>query len=121
VEKSVNKFLAYSVIAILLGSVMMVVPLAVLGPENLVPTDSNHDVLWTGEENAERNDCPPDAQSLTTKSNGTDTYDSLSERGGHETELALDTASGLSSMGLMVVPGFLVALGVFVYLKKWTV
>ena len=117
-----NKFLAYSVIAILLGSVMMVVPLAVLGPDNLVPTDSNHDVLWAGEENAERNDCPPDAQSLPTNPNSTDTYDNSSKYFVHPTGTEeADLASGLSSMGLMVVPGFLVALGVFVYLKKRTV
>lgn len=116
-----NKFLAYSVIAILLGSVIMVVPLAVLGPDNLVPDDKQYNVLSAGEENSERNNPPPDSQSLTGQPNGTDNYDNSSRGFNHETEVALGAASGLSSMGLMIVPGFLVALGVFVYLKKRTV
>ena len=116
-----NKFLAYSVIAILLGSVMMVVPLAVLGPDNLVPVDSNDNVLGAGEENAERSDCPPESQASIPQPNGTETCDNTSQYFVHETGLSdADVASGLSSMGLMVVPGFLVALGVFVYLKKRT-
>ena len=113
-----NKFLAYTVIAILLGSVTMIVPLAMLGPDNLVPADSNHNVLASGEENVERKDPPPDSLA-TQHPNGTENYDNSStyfvqEKGLNEA----DVASGLSSMGLMIVPGFLVALGVFVYLKK---
>jgi hypothetical protein len=121
-EKSVNKFLAYTVIAILLGSVTMVVPLALLGPDNLVPDDKRYNTLGAGEENVERSDCPPSSELTTQQANGTETYDSSSDPPSFESGLGeADVASGLSSMGLMIVPGFLVALGVFVYLKKRTV
>ena len=115
-----NKFIAYTVVAILLGSVMMVFPLAMLGPDNLVPDDKQYNILGAGEENSQRSDCPPSSEGTTQQSNGTDTYHNSSQNFVHETEVSLNTASGLSSMGLMVVPGFLVALGVFIYLKKRT-
>jgi hypothetical protein len=116
----VNKFLAYTVVAILLGSVMMVVPLAVLGPDNLVPDDGKYNTLGAGEETAQRNDSQLDTLTIPP-SNGTETYDNSSQYFVHQTESeGADVASGLSSMGLMVFPSFLVALGVFVYLKKRT-
>jgi hypothetical protein len=117
--KSVNRFLVYTVIAILLGSVTMVVPLALLGPDNLVPADSNDNIIGTGEETAERNDAliSPDAAAQQTE--GAGTYDAPSKKPSFESGLGkADVASGLSSMGVMIVPGFLVALGIFVYLKK---
>ena len=117
--KSVNKFLVYTVIAILLGSVTMVAPLALLGQDNLVPAATNDDVLWAGDGTAERNDTliAPDASTQQTE--GAGTYDNSSESPSFESGLGeADVASGLSSMGLMIVPGFLVALGIFVYLKK---
>ena len=43
-----NKILAYTVIAILLGSVTMVVPLALLGPNNLVPADTTNTYSGSG-------------------------------------------------------------------------
>ncbi len=116
--KSVNKFLVYTVIAIFLGSVTMVVPLALLGPDNLVPAASNDNIFGAGEETAERNNTiSPDAAIQQTE--GAGTYDASSEKPSFESGLGeADVASALSSMGLMIVPGFLVALGIFVYLKK---
>jgi hypothetical protein len=117
--KNVNRFLVYTVIAILLGSVTMVGPLALLGPDNLVPTAANDNVRGAGDGTAERNDTliSPDAAPQQTE--GTGTYDGSSEKPSFESGLGeADIASGLSSMGLMIVPGFLVALGILVYLKK---
>ena len=117
--KSVNKFLVYTVIAILLGSVTMAVPLALLGPDNLVPTASNDNIFGARDGTAERNDTliSPDATPQQTEDTGT--YDASSEKPSFESGLGkADVASGLSSIGLMIVPGFLVALGIFVYLKK---
>ena len=103
-EKSVNKILVYTVIAILLGTVTMVVPLALLGPSNLI---QDNDVLTSPEPSAEQ-------------SGGIEPYDSSSKESvGRESSLReTDVASDLSSIGLMTVPSFLVALGVFVYIKK---
>lgn len=116
--KSVNKFLAYTVIAILLGSVTMVAPLALLGQDNLVPSASKDNVLGASEGTAERNDTfvSPDVSTQQTEDTGTYVPSEISS---FESGLGkADVTSGLSSMGLMIVPGFLVALGVFVYLKK---
>jgi hypothetical protein len=115
VEKSLNKILVYTVIAILLGSVTMVVPLALLGPNNLVPAESTDNLLESGEEKIERNGTLACPDVTPQQTDGTGTYTiSSSESGVGEA----DVASGLSSIGLMIVPGFLVALGVSVYLKK---
>jgi hypothetical protein len=114
-EKSVNKILAYTVIAILLGSVTMVVPLALLGPNNLVPADTTNTYSGSGEELSERKDTLAPSEATTQQTN--ETCPSYSQDSGLG---EADVASGLSSAGLMIVPGFVVALGVFVYLKKRT-
>ena len=114
-----NKILAYTVIAILLGSITMVVPLALLGPNKLVPVDSKDNAPGSGEETYERNDALafPNITSQQTDSIGT--YDKSSSPPSFESGLGIaDVNSGLSSVGLMIVPGFVVALGIFVYLKK---
>ena len=118
-EKSVNKILVYTVIAILLGSVTMVVPLALLGPSNLIPDDKyiNNE---SGEETFERNDVLSSHEPSAEQSGDTETYDiSPTEAAKSESTLGeTGVVSDLSSIGLMAVPSFLVALGVFVYLKK---
>ena len=116
--KKVNRFLAYTVIAILLGSVTMIVPFALLGPDNLVPTTSNDNVLEVSEGTAERNDVAPSFDATTQQQNGNETYDNSPENSVPTSLWETDVASGLSSIGMMIVPGFLVALGIFVYLKK---
>ena len=114
-EKSVNKILTYTVIAILLGSVTMVVPLALLGPDNLVPDDTTKTYSGSGEELSDSRDTFAPSGATTQQTN--DTCPSYSQDSG---VAKADVASELSSMGLIIVPGFLVALGVFVYLKKQT-
>ena len=118
-EKSVNKVLVYTVIAILLGSVTMVVPLALLGPSNLIP-DDKYINTESGEETLERNGVLSIPEASAEQSGGTDTYDSSpKEPAACESTLrGTDVASDMSSIGLITVPSFLVALGVFVYLKK---
>jgi len=117
----VNKVLVYTVIAILLGSVTMVVPLALLGPSNLIP-DKNHTdtVPESGVETLERNGVLSSSEVSAEQSGGTETYDGSSkEVSACDSSLkGTGVASDLSSIGLITVPSFLVALGVFVYLKK---
>lgn len=120
-EKSVNKILVYTVIAILLGSVTMVVPIALLGPSNLIPDNNYTDTVpESGEETFERNDVLASPDASAEQSGDTETYDNSSkEPSACESTLSgTGVVSDLSSIGLMAVPSFLVALGVFVYLKK---
>ena len=137
-EKSVNKILVYTVIAILLGTVTMVAPLALLGPEDPIPdaepTLTVPEYTVTVPEAAE-----PSDQERSSENGGTfESNDVLAspeapvepeptepdEPSPQEPELVLlvvktaETPSDLSPIGLMTVPSFLVALGVFVYLRK---
>jgi len=116
--KNVNRFLVYTVIAILLGSITMIAPLALLGPYNLVPTTSNDNILEASEGTTERSDVAPSFDATTQQPNGNETYDNSPENPIPTSIVETDVASGLSSMGVMIVPGFLVALGIFIYLKK---
>jgi hypothetical protein len=113
-----NRIIAYTVIAILLGSVTMVVPLALLGPSNLIPDKNYTDTVpEAGGETPERNGVLTAPEASAEQLDGTATYDlSTSESTWGEA----DVASSLSSIGLITVPSFLVALGVFVYLRKRT-
>ena len=113
-----NKILVYTVIAILLGSVTMVVPLALLGPSNLIPDDNYLDTVpESGGETFERNGVLTSPEAPAEQLDDTATYD-LST--GESTLRETDVASNLSSIGLITVSSFLVALGVFVYLRKRT-
>jgi len=117
----VNRILVYTVIAILLGSVTMVVPLALLGPSNLIPDNNYTDTIpESGEETFERNGVLTAPEATTEQLGGTDTYDDSSKEvsAGESSLKGTGVASDLSSIGLITVPSFLVALGVFVYLKK---
>jgi hypothetical protein len=118
-----NKLLVYMVIAILLGSVTMVVPLALLGPSNLIPDNNYTDTVpEAGGETSERNGVLTTPDASAEQSGGTETYDDSAKEPttGESSLRGTDVASNLSSIGLITVPGFLVALGVFVYLKKRT-
>jgi len=120
-EKIVNRILVYTVIAILFGSVTMVVPLALLGPSNLIPDNNYTDTIpESGVETFERNGVLTAPEASAEQSGGTETYDNSSkEPSTCESSLkGTDVASDLSSIGLITVPSFLVALGVFVCLKK---
>jgi len=140
-----NRILVYTVIAILLGTVTMVAPLALLGsgdsipdaeptptvpeftvtvPEATEPSDQQRagenggtleggdlpTEMWTKPESAPVE--PEPAPSVPIEP---------SEPSPQEYVITVKTAenpSDLSPIGLMTIPSFLVALGVFVYLKK---
>jgi hypothetical protein len=133
-----NKILVYTVIAILLGTVTMVAPLALLGPEDSIPdaepTLTVPEYTVTVPEAAE-----PSDQERSSENGGTfesndvlaspeapvepepTAPDEPTEPSLQETELTVKTAenpSDLSPIGLMTIPSFLVALGIFVYLRK---
>ena len=128
--KPLNKALVYTVIAILLGSVTMLAPLALLGdsspdeipdytltvPEAAEQNNQNrvcedNQTLKGGEFSAE-NWTRPDEQSASTDSSASSPPEYFVTAGTDE------NASDLSPIGLMTIPSFLVALGVFVYLRK---
>jgi hypothetical protein len=142
-ERSVNKILAYTVIAILLGTVTMVAPLALLGPSDSIldtePTPTVPEYTLTVPEAAEPSDQQRDSENGETLESGdlpTDMWIKPepapvepepsvpvepSEPSSPEYVITVKTAentSDLSPIGLMTIPSFLVALGVFVYLRK---
>jgi hypothetical protein len=92
-RKKMNKILIYTVIAIFLGAITMVTPLAVLKPSDYEPSVSLED--------QEVLDSLPEEPAA---------YETV----GNEE----DVASSLSSIGMMIVPSFLIGLGVFSGLKK---
>ncbi len=111
------------VIAILLGSVTMLVPLALLGPSNLIPDDNYIDTVpESGGETFEGNDSLTDREASIEQSVDTETYDpSSTESAKSKSSLReTDLTSNMSSIGLITVPSFIIALGVFVYIKKHT-
>jgi hypothetical protein len=126
-----NKVMLYVGLAILLGTLTMVAPLALLEPSNTSPEDNNllttPEYVGTVPGPAESNEeagnysvqttTPEPAPATPAPSESDSTRDVTPE----ETELVLKTADNhtdLSPVGLMAVPSFFVALGVFVYLRK---
>jgi len=118
-----NKILAYTVIAILLGTVTMVAPLALLGPSD--PNQEGKFIVTVPEATE------PSDQERASENGGTLESGDLpnemwtkpepSEPSSQEYVMTCGTVekpSDLSPIGLMTIPSFLVALGVFVYLKK---
>jgi hypothetical protein len=135
--------LVYTVIAILLGTVTMVAPLALLGPEDSItdtePIPTVPEYTVTAPEAAEPNDQQRGSENGGTFESGdlptemwtepepeplepeTAPVPEPTEPSPQEPELTVKTAenpSDLSPIGLMTIPSFLVALGVFVYLRK---
>ena len=117
-----NKFLAYTLVAILLGTVTMLTPLALLGAG-----DSNSVMVPPSAESTEQNGTFEDSQTLRGENlteNWTDPVKpSESEQFDSAPEYTItvktdETAADLSPIGLMTVPSFLVALAVFVLLRK---
>jgi hypothetical protein len=127
-----NKILVYTVIAILLGTVTMVVPLALLGPSDSTPdTIPEYTVTFTeGEEPSNQDRTGEDSKTLDGGNFSAETSakpeapvepEPSAESSSQEAELTVktvETPSDLSPIGLMTIPSFLVALGVFVYLRK---
>ena len=132
----------YVGLAILLGTVTMVAPLAVLGPSDTIPDTRNGDIpefVVTVPEETE----PSDQENFfgedrTLDAGNYSVQTTTPERepaspieptetapapdvSPEEPELVvktMDRPSDLSSIGLLTVPSFLVALGAFVYLRK---
>jgi hypothetical protein len=130
-----NKILVYTVIAILLGSVTMLAPLALLGSDESTPA-TVPELITTVPEEGESNDQNrtfedsqmPEGGNFSTDSwtepeapneSGSPSESSSQEYG--ITAKTAETPSDLSPIGLMTLPSFLVALGVFVYLRKRTI
>ena len=127
-----NRILLYTVVGILLGSVTMLAPLALLGPGDSTPDTVPELVVTVPEagESNEQNRTFEDSQILEGGNLSTETWtepeapvesDSPSESSSQEygiTAKTAETPSDLSPIGLMTIPSFLVALGVFVYLRK---
>jgi hypothetical protein len=120
---TMNKIPAYMVIATLLGSVTMLIPLALLGSSNLIPDDNYLDTIpESGGETIERNNSLTDSEASAKQSTDSETCDpSSTESAKDESSLRVtNLTSNLSSIGLITVPSLIVALGVFVYFKKRT-
>jgi len=129
-----NKILAYTVIAILLGTVTMLAPLALLGAGDSTPA-TVPDLVFTFPEAGESTDLNrtfEDSQMLDGEDLSTENWtepeapveseppsETSSQEYGITTKTA-ETPSDLSPIGLITIPSFLVALGVFVYLRKRT-
>jgi hypothetical protein len=120
-KKTMIKILIYTVIAILLGTATMVAPLVLVKPSGL--TIAGKDSVTNVEPDSQGVDregvfASPEEPSASLKD--LETHDSLpvepasSESFGNKDGVA----PSLYSIGLMIVPGFLVGLGVFVYFKK---
>jgi len=122
-----NKIMLYIGLAILLGTVTMVVPLAVLGPNGLTPV-----IKFSGEPNnqerayedggmLENGNFSTEGWTTPEPATGSSEPAAAPDFSTKEAELTVKTAenpSDLSPIGLMTLPSFLVALGVFVYLRK---
>ena len=124
-----NKILVYSVLAILLGTVTMFVPLYVLEQRDTIPEgtytidvpDSEPSQEDRGIENGgsfEANDVlhgpetpVPEPEPAPVESSDPDSEE-------FEVWSTIISSDSSSSIGLMIVPSFLIALGAFVYLKR---
>jgi len=116
-----NKIVVYTFIAIFLGTVTMLVPLAVLKPSSPpLPNDNSVYTIDSAGDKLERDGMLTDSEFSDTPPVPSDSSRILPQ----ESELLdstfrqINASYGLSSIGLMIVPSFLIALGVFVYLKK---
>lgn len=101
--KQLNKILAYSLVALLLGTVTMIAPLALLEPEANSLTSGSYDNEPSSQKSSE----------YTGNVN-----DSLSPLDSSSTLGAAESPSNLPQIGLLVIPGFLVAVGAFLFFKK---
>ena len=137
-----NKVILYVGFAILLGTVTMAVPLALLGSENTIQDDTNYlsppEYIVTVPESTDPNNQERDLEEGGLLENGDfsaqgktpepepaipmEPSETPPETDGQPQEAELVTTAenplDLSSVGFLMVPSFLVAFGVFVYLKK---
>ena len=96
-KRTLNKYVVYSVTAILLGIITITVPITLFNVEEnqntIYDRNNGNGLLPEGVDNS--------LAPTTT-----------------EKDLVVSPISSLKSIGLMVVPSFLVALGVFVLIRK---
>jgi hypothetical protein len=114
-----NKNLVFTVIAILLGTITIVLPITLLGP-----SDSIHE----GQYNINSTDVGLDTQNRSYadegSNEGSDTWtnpdltDNPPEPLTNEANSTYGIDAKLTSIGLMIVPSFFIALGVFIYIKR---
>jgi hypothetical protein len=138
-----NKVMLYVGLAILLGTLTMVTPLVLLNPEDNIPNDNNilvppeyevtaptptepsdqedfygEDRMLESGNSSAQTITPEPAQVIPIKPSETIPEPDFESQ---EPELVVrkeDNSTDLSPVGLMVIPSFLVALGVFIYLRK---
>jgi hypothetical protein len=118
-----NKILAYTVIAILLGTITMVIPYALLGPSYTSMTEEPKTETPSESSTFEQPETPSEAGKLDNEERTSDVVPAEPvETSGEElgeTNLITESLSSLSSIGvMMIIPSFLIALGAFIYLKK---
>ena len=129
-----NKILVYTIFAILLGTVIMTAPLAVLEPiqsPSFTIEEDNEKILESERGTLGGNDMLTNQTLEDPNVEYTSEPDpelpvepaAPSEPLPEEPQLCDSTSeslaiSGLSSLGIMIIPSFLVALGLFVYFKK---
>ena len=113
-----NKILVYTVVAILLGTVTMVVPLTLFRANEPIPGTYTIRVNDT-EANKQAND-PVNGETLGSTDMWTrpEAANTPLEPAPTEMTVNMGNVSYLSPIALMTVPSFLVALVFFVYLKK---
>ena len=105
-----NRIIVYMLVAILFGMVTMVAPLALLINNDVIPTGQYAINTTNGEDDTQNRNY--DNESPTENiDNG------ISPEVSDQT-LIIDSASGLTSIGLMAIPSFIVALGIFAYIRK---
>jgi hypothetical protein len=131
-----NKILVYTLVAIMLGVVTMTAPLAVLDqqPKGILTTSEETAGLESERGTFESNDAWQGASPEEPSSEYAPAAPPPAPVEPSEPTLTLpeepefcDTTSdeslavsGLTSLGVMIVPSFLVALGLFVFLKRRT-
>ena len=114
-----NRLMVYMLVAILFGMVTMIVPLAVLKNSDTIPTGQYPINTTDGlDDTQNRNyDSESPTESIDNGSSS-EVSDETLEPIKTETNFLIESASGLTSIGLMAIPSFLFALGVFAYIRK---
>ena len=129
-----NKILPYIVIAILLGTVTMVVPYTLLGSNDLTSPTEESTLIQPSPPEPSTGDAELYSQErASTEGGDLENGDTLVPSpegppdpepnkpcgfGASETDFIIGSLSALSPIALMIIPSFLIALGAFIYLKK---
>ena len=115
-----NRLIVYTLVAILFGMVTMVAPLAVLKNNGAIPTGQYPNNTTDGEDDTQNRNYDSQGPPNESNDNGIspEVSDETIEPTKNETHFLLDSASGLTSIGLMAIPSFLIALGIFALIRK---